>query len=330
MTNSELFQDAIGLIDESYITELMAHRPARSLRRRVIHYASLAACLCLLIGTATGIGLGRIHSRNGVLSSTEILPPVALDEIIWGAEDELQQQETSSILSESEDSVTLYLADSLAILMQNGWEMSGELHRALKAADPNTYLAISVSRSYDYNAMMSFTHQGKSYGEWLVERDIWKTRKRKLSELIKEGEWLKYGAALYTQGTPDGEKWTRELYEERVDFYGAYFLSEYICNGTLLSDKIEQDLSDADACLQKMERILSETMNAYETQNAHEDFLKFAKKGVCCAIRNGRLYIFITPKKLSRLHLRGKSDFVLSLADRSGFVMEEADGTSPD
>ena len=33
MTNSELFQDAIGLIDESYITELMAHRPARSLRR---------------------------------------------------------------------------------------------------------------------------------------------------------------------------------------------------------------------------------------------------------------------------------------------------------
>ena len=319
MTNGELLQDALGLIDESYIAELMSHRPARSVRRRVIRYASLAACLCLLIGTAAGL----VNNQESTLYPTETLPSVELDQIVWGTENEIFGI-TSDSLVESADSDTFYITDfSMAVLTQNGWEMTGELHRALKDAQPNTYLAILVSRSYDYTAMMSFTYQGQSYGEWQVERDIWKTRKQKLSELIKEGEWLKYGEALYTQGTPDGEKWTRELYEERVNFYGAYFLSEYIRNGTLLSDKIAQDMTEAESRLQDIENTVTEAMKAYEMQNAHEDFLKFAKKGVCCAIRGGQLYIFVTPRELNRLYIRGKSEFFLSLADRSGFDIEE-------
>ena len=66
--------------------------------------------------------------------------------------------------------------------------MSGELYRALEDAHRDTYLAIHVSRNYDYTAMMSFAYLEKSYGEWLVERDIMSTHKNKLTELAKEGE----------------------------------------------------------------------------------------------------------------------------------------------
>ena len=153
MTNGEFFQDALGLIDEMYIEEIMRHRPASSVRRRVMRAASLAACLCLLIGTIAGVGIGRSHHISTALSSAEILPPVDLDQIIWGAEDDPPYLIPSEALSESADYSSVYLADFMALLTKNGWEMSGELYRALEDANRNTYLAIHVSRNYDYTAI---------------------------------------------------------------------------------------------------------------------------------------------------------------------------------
>ena len=66
----------------------------------------------------------------------------------------------------------------------------------------------------------------------------------KLGQLLKQGDSLKYGEALYTTGTPDGEKWTKDFYEQRVDFYGEEFLAKYIANGEFLRDKVVSDMEE--------------------------------------------------------------------------------------
>ena len=64
----------------------------------------------------------------------------------------------------------------------------------------------------------------------------------KLAQLLKQGDMLKYGEALYTTGTPDGEKWTKELYEQRVEFFGEDLLSKYIVDGEFLRKSVESDM----------------------------------------------------------------------------------------
>ena len=64
----------------------------------------------------------------------------------------------------------------------------------------------------------------------------------KLAQLLKQGDSLKYGEALYTTGTPDGEKWTKEFYEQRVEFYGEDLLSKYIVDGEFLRKSVESDM----------------------------------------------------------------------------------------
>ena len=65
----------------------------------------------------------------------------------------------------------------------------------------------------------------------------------KLGQLLKDGDSLKYGEALYTTGTPDGEKWTKEFYDQRVEFYGEDLLSKYIVDGEFLRKSVESDMN---------------------------------------------------------------------------------------
>ena len=65
----------------------------------------------------------------------------------------------------------------------------------------------------------------------------------KLGQLLKQGDSLKYGEALYTTGTPDGEKWTKEFYEQRVEFFGKDLLSKYIVDGEFLRKSVESDMN---------------------------------------------------------------------------------------
>jgi hypothetical protein len=65
----------------------------------------------------------------------------------------------------------------------------------------------------------------------------------KLGQLLKQGDYLKYGEALYTTGTPDGEKWTKEFYEQRVEFFGEDLLSKYIVDGEFLRKSVESDMN---------------------------------------------------------------------------------------
>ena len=82
---------------------------------------------------------------------------------------------------------------------------------------------------------------------------------------------MKYGETLYTTGTPDGVKWSKEEYERKIAYYGKDFLSAYIVDGEFLRELIEENLKIAstaeenffEACRaykQTIVRVLTETL----------------------------------------------------------------------
>jgi len=87
-----------------------------------------------------------------------------------------------------------------------------------------------------------FLYNGKTIEEYREAYDEERRSFRLLTQLVKEGEDLKYGEALYTIGGPDGVKWAKELYEERVAMYGEELLSKYIVDGEFLKAEVEAEV----------------------------------------------------------------------------------------
>ena len=115
------------------------------------------------------------------------------------------------------------------------------LYEALEAGDDDDVFAILARPSIDY----TFIYNGKTLAEY--DSDMYNERilPDLLCQLLKEGDSLKYGEALYKTGTPTGEKWAQSLYEERIAYYGETILRKYIVNGEFLSEIVEQDISSA-------------------------------------------------------------------------------------
>ncbi len=110
-----------------------------------------------------------------------------------------------------------------------------------------------------------FVYKGKTIEEYreayVQERRLF----RLLTQLVKEGEDLKYGEALYTTGGPDGVIWAREFYEERVELYGEELLSKYIVDGEFLKAEVEAEIE--------------RRLNGYHTaQDADEEAIDAAKR----------------------------------------------------
>ena len=87
-----------------------------------------------------------------------------------------------------------------------------------------------------------FVYKGKTIEEYREAYDQERWLFRLLTQLVKEGEDLKYGEALYTTGGPDGVIWAREFYEERVELYGEELLSKYIVDGEFLKAEVEAEI----------------------------------------------------------------------------------------
>jgi hypothetical protein len=78
---------------------------------------------------------------------------------------------------------------------------------------------------------------------------------------------LKYGDALYTTGTPDGEKWSQELYEREVALIGEDIIAKYIVDGEFLRDKVEADMEAITAKYNKYSSEITLDINNYLSAN---------------------------------------------------------------
>ena len=115
------------------------------------------------------------------------------------------------------------------------------LYDALEAGDDDDIFAILARPSVDD----TFRYNGKTLAEYYSDMCNERNLPEILAQLLKEGDSLKYGEALYTTGTPTGEKWAQSWYEERIAYYGETILGKYIVNGEFLCEKLERDIAEA-------------------------------------------------------------------------------------
>ena len=126
----------------------------------------------------------------------------------------------------------------IAVDTQMGKTIGWGLKKSLENLPQNTKVAVAA---YPYMTDPNFVWNGKSLKEYSDAFDAERSMLNKLGSLAKMGNMLKYGEALLT-GTPDGEKWSKELYEETIAYYGEELLSKYIVNGEFLKDQLEADI----------------------------------------------------------------------------------------
>ncbi len=184
------------------------------------------------------------------------------------------------------------------------------LYEALEAGDDDNIFAILARPSVDY----TFRYNGKTLAEYYTDMCNERNLSEILAQLLKEGDSLKYGEALYKTGTPSGEKWAQSWYEERIAYYGETILGKYIVNGEFLSGKVEQDIAAA--------KNSNEATVAYKT--AYEAYLNqvaSSVKGVLPAevvVEDNGIIMYLTRDGFSKFSADRIDGWTFDLAFKNG------------
>ena len=159
----------------------------------------------------------------------------------------------------------------------HGKNISYELYEALKDPDGKT-IPVMFSLKDDPASEDDFVYNGrtiKEYKQDTMSEDF--TRMDNLLNSIYGGDQLKYGEEIYISGTPDGTKWTKEVYDLTVESYGEELLSKYIVDGEFLKEQLAADLS---AMKLKYQAALSEAVEAFYTVRIEETIEMLREQGI--------------------------------------------------
>lgn len=282
------------------ITKTKAKKP---IAFRWQSYVAVAACLLLIVGgifSAPSIMKLFNDVEPSVIIDYEL--PTDIDKILWAGN------------SQSDPDV-----DNVdAFVEWNGWSMDYSLYEVLNRANDTDFIAVIVSKN-NSTERDAFEYKGTTLVKLRAERDELKLLSGKLIDFHKEGEWLKYGELLYTTGTPDGEKWAKSLYDERVAFYGEDFIAKYIVDGEVQTDLLNEDYTVCQNRFTEISEEIVELINAYNSSYVDDLEDIFVRSGACTIVRNGSVFLFVQKDELANLKIGGKENYMLSLARRSAF-----------
>ena len=299
----ELTKDLLKRRD-SYVAE--QKRKRKTAMRVATSFCSI--CLVALIGF-------------GVWNTTEIQPPTVINNsgnsennsAIKNNATEIPENSTTNI--PENDATKIIWADSAnqdneGIKGINGNWMSYGLHNAFEGASKTDVFAVLARPKEDF----TFQYEGKSIEEYYLAMDEEKGLPGKLRQLSKHGDALKYGEALYTTGTPNGERWTKGLYEKRVRFYGEDILNQYIIDGEFLKDKLEADIV-------KAENSNNATLAYKEAKNAYLTDLAQTIKGEFPTEVNAEqeaLIMYMTRNTFYSFTEENISEWIFEFASKNG------------
>jgi hypothetical protein len=312
----EKLYEAIGEINENYISD--AHQTAkRKSNRAWLQICVMAACFALIVGLGIG-GFNFLKGHNGDLPGEILQNPTQQDTskdnhnddtvidnpiILWNDYSEVQD---AGFTEWNGKTITLSLYDALS-----------------DTKNKDSLIAIGVGFEIDTN----FVYNGKSLAQYALEADAERLLGGKLGQLLKLGDSLKYGDALYKTGTPTGEKWSKELYDETVETIGKDLIAKYIVDGEFLVEKLEADIA---ACGENKQCLIAyeEARNAFCRFAVNEAVKTLEGKNINYEIRNETgLVFFITADEFASLHLDNVSHFGFASKDGDGmdFVEESTD-----
>lgn len=223
------------------------------------------------------------------------------------------------------DSVDLTIEESETSEL-NGKRIYHSLSDAFdKYGDDSIFAIAAYSYGYDNN----FVYNGKTLAQYEAEeRAAWDKYELRY-QLLKFSD-LKYGEALYLTGTPDGERWAKEYYDEIVSMFGQEFISEYIVDGEFLEDKLTEDISESENEFMAVRETYEQgriACNKYIYETGAE---QISAQGIYCETKYGSdspylLIIFATKDEFETLSFDNmyKWGFALAKKDEDGFYASD-------
>ncbi len=285
--------EAVGGIDRTLIEEHIKKKErlarGKRIRRAIVRYGAVAAALVLICLPLAALiaEQGTVPGQDtisGIDTLPETLPPVTdefvlpadIDDILWG-----NGNPNSGLIADKDPTE------------------SRELTRLLEKASDDTYIGMTVMNiSLDING---FVYNGKSYAEYVAEHDEILEFLDKISIILNEGDKLKYGELLYTVGTPEGEKWSRELYDKTIEELGEEFISQYIVDGVFLKEKAlidEKNAWNEEGLNYAKQLYAMKEFNKHCSAVAYE---AFKTSGYCTAYRGGKCYLLIAKAEYNEI-----------------------------
>ena len=148
---------------------------------------------------------------------------------------------TQTVTGEAQKGPYVEMTGGWIYLWWNRLSVSGALKFAMDENPGGTFAVLATYRPATAK-ITDFVYEGKPLAEWAVAADEELMLPEKMAQLLKMGDELKYGTALYETGTPDGIKWDRAWYEDRVAWFGD-LLDKYIVDGEFLREALEADIA---------------------------------------------------------------------------------------
>lgn len=236
-----------------------------------------------------------IDSDGNAISSLESVSKNQSDnsKVIW--ETPQPEQPGSVNINEKEIAYSLYVA------------LNNEQNKGcLFAVTP----VFKIDNQFEYN--------GKTIAQYEEESDAEYQYYLHIGELIKIGDSLKYGEALYTTGTPEGEKWAKELYDNTIERLGKDLISKYIVDGEFFREEAEKVWNNQPTVC--YDALITARME-YQKHMNEETVKKLSEQNIEYEFNNkDQLIIFITSEEFKSLNLENVQQYMLATNDTIDFV----------
>lgn len=206
----------------------------------------------------------------------------------------------------------LQISHPVLYIEWNGLKVSPELHEWLSNAQDSDSFDIAVSPLH--SIPNDYVYNGKVFDEYFLELNKAKTFLSKLEYLVYEGDLLKYGELLYTEGTPDGTKWKKTRYEKIIDYYGEEILNTYIINKAFLKNKLISDIENARKEVEILEIAIEKGKEAFRIDSINEGLEAFQKINQNAFVEEEQIHLTVTKAELFNLKIDNKEKYRFYLA----------------
>lgn len=289
---NEKLLDAVGSLDDVLLENYFktkAEFAQKKTRPRILwqKYVSIAACFVIIFASVFAFAATKIMDSLKVGSDGDVndAPPSATPDTDGGG----------ASLPEGDISHAV----------------SSELYEIMKNAEDVDVLAVVVKSQII--APNDFYYGGKTLSEYNTAYIELGSELKKLNELTVDGEYLKYGEALYKDGAPDGTKWTREVYEKTVAYYGD-LIDKYIIDSAFLKNELLGEIKSVENRRAEIEKTFDEISSAYGAIFAEENLPFFEEISEKAVIKDGKIHLEITKVELYKTASSDNGKYYFTLA----------------